>query len=367
MVVALIALFVGLGGTALAASYVVSSNSQIGPNTISGHKPPTGAHANVIGGSLNALDLATGAVTLGKLGANSVNGGKVVNGSLTATDADSTSLQRRVTGACPSGKAATSVTQAGGLNCAATDGGIAGGVDALYGDGSDGDVTLDPSIAPILTRDTYYHDLTIPPGMTLNPGGFRIFVSGTLTFGDGAAIARDGNDGDSSSSGGLDGEALGSGTLGGSGGFRGGGSGSVTNSLGGAGGAGFGANGGSATPPPPAAGGAGVFRQALSALSGRSLDGALVNGGAGGTGLGVSGGGGSGGGVVVVVASAVALDGSAAITANGGAGAGAPGGGGGGVVVVITATPKPAAMTLNAAGGASSSHPGAPGFTTWLD
>ena len=68
MAIASLALFVTLSGTALAASYVVSSNSQVGPNTISGHKPPTGAHANVIGGSLNALDLAPGAVTLGKLG-----------------------------------------------------------------------------------------------------------------------------------------------------------------------------------------------------------------------------------------------------------------------------------------------------------
>src|SRR5215203_2643878 len=102
MAVACLALFVGLGGTALAASYVVSSNSQVGPGTISGHKPPTGAHANVIGGSLNATDLAPGAVTRGKLGADSVNGDKVVNGSLTAADADTTSLQRRVTGTCPS-------------------------------------------------------------------------------------------------------------------------------------------------------------------------------------------------------------------------------------------------------------------------
>ena len=44
-VVAYLALFVALGGTATAVTYVVSSNSQVGPNTISGHKPPTGDHA----------------------------------------------------------------------------------------------------------------------------------------------------------------------------------------------------------------------------------------------------------------------------------------------------------------------------------
>jgi hypothetical protein len=142
-VLALVSFFLVLGGgTALAASYVVSSNSQVGPNTISGHKPPAGKHANVISGSLNSTDLANGAVTLGKLGINSVNSTKVVNGSLTATDAKTTSLQRRIAGACPAGQAATSVTQAGGLNCAATDGGVARGVDALYGDGSDGNMTI---------------------------------------------------------------------------------------------------------------------------------------------------------------------------------------------------------------------------------
>lgn len=56
------------GGTAIAA-YVVSSNSQVGPGTISGHNPPSGDHANIIGGSVNAQDLAAGAVTPSKLGA----------------------------------------------------------------------------------------------------------------------------------------------------------------------------------------------------------------------------------------------------------------------------------------------------------
>jgi hypothetical protein len=56
-VVSLAALFVALGGTAMAA-YVVSSNSQIGPGTVSGHKPPTGKHANIIANSINGKDIA---------------------------------------------------------------------------------------------------------------------------------------------------------------------------------------------------------------------------------------------------------------------------------------------------------------------
>jgi hypothetical protein len=58
VVVAYLALFVALGGTATAVTYVVSSNSQIGPGTISGHKPPSGDHANIIADSINGTDIA---------------------------------------------------------------------------------------------------------------------------------------------------------------------------------------------------------------------------------------------------------------------------------------------------------------------
>jgi hypothetical protein len=58
VVVAYLALFVALGGTATAVTYVVSSNSQVGPGTISGHKPPSGDHANIIAGSINGIDIA---------------------------------------------------------------------------------------------------------------------------------------------------------------------------------------------------------------------------------------------------------------------------------------------------------------------
>jgi hypothetical protein len=66
-VVATLSLFLVLGGGTALAAYVVSSNSQVGPGTISGHKPPTGAHTNIIGGSVNATDLANQSVTQAKL------------------------------------------------------------------------------------------------------------------------------------------------------------------------------------------------------------------------------------------------------------------------------------------------------------
>jgi hypothetical protein len=57
-VVATLSLVLVLGGGTALASYVISSNSQVGPGTISGHQPPTGKHANVISGSVNAQDVA---------------------------------------------------------------------------------------------------------------------------------------------------------------------------------------------------------------------------------------------------------------------------------------------------------------------
>jgi hypothetical protein len=61
VMVTILAFIVLGGGTALAA-YVVSSNSEIGPGTVSGHKPPSGKHSNIIEGSVNGQDLAANSV-----------------------------------------------------------------------------------------------------------------------------------------------------------------------------------------------------------------------------------------------------------------------------------------------------------------
>ena len=66
-VVGYIALFVALGGTAM-ASVIITSNGQVAKDTISGHKPPTGKHSNIITGSVNGTDLANQAVTAAKIG-----------------------------------------------------------------------------------------------------------------------------------------------------------------------------------------------------------------------------------------------------------------------------------------------------------
>jgi hypothetical protein len=48
----------------------------------------------------------------------------------------------------------------------------------LFGDGSDGDVTISGALS--LARDMFYHNLTITTGAAINTEGWRIFCSGTL-------------------------------------------------------------------------------------------------------------------------------------------------------------------------------------------
>jgi hypothetical protein len=69
--------FIVLGGGTALASFVVSSNTQIGPGTVSGHKPPAGKHSNLIGGSVNGTDLAPAAVSTAKLANGSVSNAKL--------------------------------------------------------------------------------------------------------------------------------------------------------------------------------------------------------------------------------------------------------------------------------------------------
>jgi hypothetical protein len=100
-VMATIAVFLVLGGGTALAAYVVSSNSQIGPNTVSGHAG-SAANKNIIGGSVNSTDLASGAVTGAKIApsavtgtkiaGNAVTGAKVLDESLTGADVNEASL-----------------------------------------------------------------------------------------------------------------------------------------------------------------------------------------------------------------------------------------------------------------------------------
>lgn len=64
----------------------------------------------------------------------------------------------------------------------------------IYGDGSDGNVTLGAGTTT-LTRDMFYNNLTIPNGSVLDPAGYYVFVKGTLTQQGNGKIARNGNNG----------------------------------------------------------------------------------------------------------------------------------------------------------------------------
>jgi hypothetical protein len=58
-VMATLAVFIALGGTALGA-VIITSNGQVAKDTISGHHPPSGDHPNIISGSVAGKDLSSG-------------------------------------------------------------------------------------------------------------------------------------------------------------------------------------------------------------------------------------------------------------------------------------------------------------------
>ena len=69
-VMATIAVFLVLGGGTALAAIVVSSNSQVASDTISGHHPPSGDHANIIAASINGQDIQNASIGTAKLNAN---------------------------------------------------------------------------------------------------------------------------------------------------------------------------------------------------------------------------------------------------------------------------------------------------------
>jgi hypothetical protein len=259
---------------------------------------------------------------------------------------------------------------------------------ALYGgDGADGAVTVNsgsftsgPITSNTLTRDAFFTNLTIDATRTLNTGGYRLFVSGTLTVNgtlnrngnngtDGIAAANQTGDGISSGgAGGAAGAALSAGTI--KGGLAGGAGQSGTNSLsasaggsgsnetlgtvsyngaaGGAGGAGSTTGGSPITPGSSGPAGATIQVSKFSSINlaispyinGTAVGTSASSGGGGGgaqgnnntspaslAGGGGGGGAGSNGGLVVVVAKTISIGGTGVISANGGNG-GAGGAGG---------------------------------------
>lgn len=259
------------------------------------------------------------------------------------------------------------------------------------GDGSDGAAVV--AVNTTLTRNMFYSSLTINPGIILNPGGYAIFCTGTVTIN--GTIERSGNNGIAGVAGvpgsGIGGAALSSGFLfgsyaGGTGGFggaiAGGAGGSTLNSprgyagTGGAGGfAGFSAAGpgGTVTNELPQGGDVRTVREMVKLRDafGAYIDcGAGGGGGGGASGGGAGGGAGSGGGVIMIAArefagaGVIRARGGDGKNANGGTGAGAGGGGMGGFIGIVKARgATPATDVAGGVGGTGSTAPpgGVPG------
>ncbi|MBI2020074.1 hypothetical protein HYS94_01505 [Candidatus Daviesbacteria bacterium] len=243
--------------------------------------------------------------------------------------------------------------------------------DALYGDGSDGDVTI--AAPTTLTRNMYYNTLVV--NAVISTGGYRIFVRNLLSGT--SSVNRNGN----AASGGTEGAALANsagglagGLAGGAGGISGGAGANGSNLASGLGAAG--GNGGAAT----AGGGGGTGGTFAVAGGGRPRSSALLfgryadqdewRGGAGGAGGGADGntGGGGGGGAGILFLAAREISTALTISANGGAGAngtggnaGGGGGGGGGYVVVISQLISQSTFTVQANGGTAGSGAGTGG------
>lgn len=251
----------------------------------------------------------------------------------------------------------------------------------VYGDGSDGNVTITGGTTTP-TRDMYYDNLTITATGVLAIVGRRIFVKNTLTIESGGSITAAGAAGSGSTAGtggGGDNQFLGAGRNGGGGGAGGGSAGTnIGDSIGGAGGA-----GGLGTAGAGGAGGTATFTgtgfsgyRHLGAHLGylyrlASTDNLYYRPGAGGGGGGGAGapnpGGGGGGGGGGIVLCCQKLDNAGTITAAGGAGAAGTatdaggGGGGGGGFIMITYRVLTALGTVTAAGGAGGASGGGTG------
>lgn len=176
-----------------------------------------------------------------------------------------------------------------------------------FGDGGDGSANFDGSNTfsfaskssndYTLTRDVYLVDMTIATGCTVNPAGYRIFGTGTLTLNGTAKLFRNGNAGGTGSNG-NPGSGLGNPPNNGAGG--GGGSGGAAladaylkGSLAGANGGGGGS--GHATNPytsGSSGGSGGSGSSVTNAIGGNGTS----NSGSGGSGGGSGGGGGGGSG-----------------------------------------------------------------------
>lgn len=96
----------------------------------------------------------------------------------------------------PTGSPTVTITQTGVLTATgATINGSSITFEAIFGDGSDGDVTINADTS--LSSDMYYNNLTVNSTKNLTCNGYRIFVKNTLT--NNGTIKANGNSGTNAS------------------------------------------------------------------------------------------------------------------------------------------------------------------------
>jgi hypothetical protein len=107
-VLAVVVIFLALSGTAY-AGFVVSSNSQIGPDTVSGHNPPAGKHSNLFDKSVTTEDIANGSVTTGRLANGAATSLKIADDAVTGSKIADLAVtnSKLATGAVSASKLAT--------------------------------------------------------------------------------------------------------------------------------------------------------------------------------------------------------------------------------------------------------------------
>lgn len=186
--------YINWDGSSLTIVGGVSISSLNIPDTTTAHSFHTDTSgnswwgANVASGyaSAPASILATGAATFSNV---TITGGSLtINGGTASIDATGAVIMKNVT----VGGASTqyTITNNGMFSFGdSSDGaGVADGSTALAG------ATLSGSTYT-LTRDVYYTNLTVSTAVTINPAGYRIFGTGTLTANGTAHINGDGNAG----------------------------------------------------------------------------------------------------------------------------------------------------------------------------
>ena len=152
------------------ASSIVASSitaNEIAANTITG--------ANILTLNISGKNATFDTGTIGGL--------TMAASTLTATaGGNTTTISSGVTAfsAGPTGSPTVTITQAGVLTCT---GAVVNGTPLsnqdTFGDGSDGSATI--AVNTVLTKDTYYTNLTVNAGVRLETRGFLLFGTGTLT------------------------------------------------------------------------------------------------------------------------------------------------------------------------------------------